>query len=111
MKLKWLGKILPEPNGCGPEGFQWAVPNLIFKPACNLHDNLFSAQVGFFTSNWAFYHRMRYLIWKKKKHFGYEIIAFIYFVAVTIGGAPFYFKWGTKIKRVLGKYFNIKDWK
>jgi len=110
MIIKHLGKILPEPNGCGPEGFQHLIPNLIFKRACNLHDNLFSAKAGFFASNWKFYMRMRFYIKKERcvlKSILYEPIALIYFIAVSFG-YPWYANWFTKINTKYHKCFNIK---
>jgi hypothetical protein len=96
MKIKWMGKSLPDPNGCGPEGLQWGVPNFIFKPACDLHDNLFNAKVGFLVANWEFYKRMRYYI-KQKKAWYLEPIALFYFFMVNIFGIPLYFEWKKKI--------------
>ena len=96
MKLNWMGKYLPEPNGCGPRGLQWAVPNLIFKPACDLHDNLFSARAGFIASNLAFYSRMRYLIHISNKNriqkIGLHIVALIYYLVCTTIGIFWYNK-------------------
>lgn len=110
MKLTFLKKLLPAPNGCGPEGLQHLVPNFMFKRACDLHDNLFSAKAGYFGSNKSFYNRMRHYIKINKAHFGYEIVAFIYFLAVTVFGFPFYFEWKKKIINLFAKYFNIKEW-
>lgn len=109
MKLKLFDKILPEPNGCGPEGFQKLVPNGPFKPACDLHDNLFSAQVGFFKSNWLFYVRMRELIKNKGlMRIIYEPWALLYFIGVSFG-YPWYAKWWSKAKSYILKLFNIKS--
>ena len=112
MKLKWLGKILPAPNGCGPEGFQHLVPNWIFKPACNLHDNLFQIKPGFFKSNSEFYHRMRWCIYVCSRPFYkilfYEFVAILYWFMVTIFGWTYYFEIKRKAIKYCKRLFNIK---
>jgi len=93
MKIKWLGKVLPAPNGCGPRGLQHLVPNFMFKPACDLHDNLYSAKVNRSASDWAFYMRMRECIKKERnalKSILFKPIALFYYLVVRIGGYFFY---------------------
>lgn len=34
---------VPKPNGCGPAGFGWIVPDGVFHEACNKHDRCYSA--------------------------------------------------------------------
>ena len=113
MLMRWFGKLIPEPNGCGPEGLQWAIPNLIFKPACDLHDNLFSIKAGFIKSNLMFYSRMRYLIKinraSKIKKVGFHILAFIYYAFCTTLGIFWYHRIGEKVKYYICKLFNIKQ--
>jgi len=91
--LVWLGGLLPEPNGCGPEGLQHLVPNFIFKPACDLHDTLYYAQIDRKASDWAFYMKMRDCIKKERnplKSLLFEPIALLYYLVVAIGGRWFY---------------------
>lgn len=107
MKIKWFGKFVPEPNGCGPEGLQWAIPNFIFKPACDVHDILTATKPGYWKTQTYFYQKMRFLIKLRKKSWWYEIPAFIYFLAVVLFNWIWYYNVWEKTIAFINEIKNL----
>lgn len=48
-----------KPNGCGPKGLGWLIPNLWFKEACDRHDKMWARGIKQSTADAMFYSYMR----------------------------------------------------
>jgi len=89
-------------NGCGPMGWGWLVPDLIFKLAGNKHDAGYQFGGGWpdkirvdcaFLGNClsAAYHEL-----KRRRRYWFYFLSFVYFGAVLLGGRRC-FRWGKRM--------------
>lgn len=81
-----MNKVV-HPNGCGPKGLQWLVPNFCFERACHIHDVMYAdSRVSRKDADKEFLKYMKLSIQEQNKNKSYYLLAYLYYFSVrTLG--------------------------